>query len=219
MLCVPDMCTSSPAGYTGVGGPAAPISARTISRGKGEAPAGQTCIEEGSGPIAPTGEEKGSYNKVSSNDVGPGDVGLGSKRNIIISCVALCVCSLLGTGVWKMSHSGSQVATLVSAGGEDGVEAGASGEAVALEASYVAHKSLNCPPGPGSVPIDNDATAPMGYTTEECQDYCSSEESCDCVVRDVNNGECWRRGKCELSSSCSPNPAYDVFVKVASPTV
>jgi len=290
MLCVNDMCTSKPAGYTGLGGPAAPISARTVSRdglrGSREKP--DTCIEEGPGPMSHTAEGKGSYNKVISYNY-VGEAGTG--RNIVALFAASCVLVLLGTGAWKMSQLGSQgtVSAEVEAfnctdGTEtawgwkkaawccqahekgcshsapvdsakadpynctDGTEtawgfekaafcchahkqgcvrstpappkAPASTPSPAKEFSYVAHKSLNCPPGAHGENMgkDTDATAAetKGFTIEECQAYCSAEESCECFVRDVHTGECWRRGKCELTSSCFANPAYDVFVKGAS---
>lgn len=87
--------------------------------------------------------------------------------------------------------------------------------------SYEAHLGRNCPPGPDMKPgngvhLDNDASAlkTRGYTIEMCQDLCSLEPQCHCVVRDAHTGECWRRGGCIGVHLCMKNDAYDVFVKL-----
>jgi len=78
--------------------------------------------------------------------------------------------------------------------------------------SYVAHEGIKCFGGHGAKDIDGVAHAAM--TSASCQERCSADRYCECVVFEGATGSCWKRAQC-MAEHCDADPDTTTFFKQA----
>lgn len=76
--------------------------------------------------------------------------------------------------------------------------------------TYSYHEGYNCWTGHGA---RDDSTPVEDQTAEQCQDLCSADEHCDCVVYDAGSSTCFKRQFCVLEDMATGSDTYSVFMK------
>ena len=83
--------------------------------------------------------------------------------------------------------------------------------------SYTRHRA-NCYASHGAKNIDDGAPIAVNLSAAQCQDACSADRACECVVHDPKGlitkagaaGGCWRRGQCVAEYCITSGQAADI---------
>jgi hypothetical protein len=79
--------------------------------------------------------------------------------------------------------------------------------------SYTTYTGKNAYAPYGAVNDDSSMVfIPSGLTASQCQQYCTDDDSCDCVTHNVITGQCWRRKDCDPSGWIASSD-YSVYMK------
>lgn len=78
-------------------------------------------------------------------------------------------------------------------------------------ANFVKYEDKNAYEGYGGVEIDDSGVNVLSYL--QCLDRCLSDWSCECVVFNNEDLECFKRANCEVSEFDDGGGYYDVYVR------
>lgn len=81
----------------------------------------------------------------------------------------------------------------------------------ARDRKYVKYANENAYERNGGVEIDIDAVTVRSL--DQCQDRCSSDWSCECVVYRSSNSNCWKRSRCIPTEFDNGDGTLDVYVR------
>merc|ERR1712046_49532 len=82
---------------------------------------------------------------------------------------------------------------------------------------YVENRRTNCYGGFGGISIDDDDSAPVGLSAEECQERCEDDANCGCASYELDSGKCWKRADC-VQTEFDNMDGYSVFIKISKPS-
>lgn len=86
--------------------------------------------------------------------------------------------------------------------------------------NYIAYWDKNAYHPYGAIDMDNDSSAPVNLSRQECEDRCSDDRKCQCVTHFRQSGQCWKRMACEpVKWTSGHNIGYNVYVKKPSALV
>jgi hypothetical protein len=76
---------------------------------------------------------------------------------------------------------------------------------------------VNCYGGHGADDIDTPFTAPKNMTEDTCATRCNLDSLCTCFVLSSDEGQCFKRANCEITSCVAGDGVFSTYIKTTPP--